>query len=77
MEKYQEQKSGNINSYGSQVAVNGGKIEKSKIKFKDKTKTDNRVKVSTRVYWYAAASGFVGGVLASLVAAIIVHFMKL
>lgn len=41
------------------------------------TKTDNRIKVSAKVYWYAAASGFVGGVLASLVAAIIVHFLKL
>lgn len=53
------------------------KIKKSQIKFKDMTKTDNRIKVSAKVYWYAAASGFVGGVLASLVAAIIVHFLKL
>lgn len=77
MEQYQEQKFGNFDVYGSQVAMNGGTIKKSKNKNRETTEQDGRITVSSKVYWGAAVSGFLGGVIASLVATIIAHCLNL
>jgi len=56
------------NIEGSQIANNGGRIKNSTNKFQKKDKTNN---ISISVFWPAAGAGFIGGLIASIIANLI------
>ncbi len=56
------------NIEGSQIANNGGEIKNSTNRFQKKDKTTN---ISISVFWSAAGAGFIGGLIASIIANLI------
>ena len=56
----------NVND--SQVAIDGGSIKNSKINNKKKEKTNN---FSVAVWFSATGAGFIGGLIASIIANLI------